>query len=1816
MTINRSIISGNNGEEIRRNGGTINANNRNLFGHSGVTNAQAFVNFAPGASDRTATSDGTIPTPLGNILNTTLADNGGPTLTHALVSGSPAIDYIPTTDANCNPGVTRDQRGAFRGNGVGFGGSACDIGAFEFASAASFPVSAITGSGNGVISPALQQVTVGLDAEFTVVPNPGWSVGSVTGDTCDPVLDSGDQWIAENITQACSVTANFAQDSFAVTASVASGQGDITPPTQNVNFDGTATFTVTPQTGWSIDTVVGNTCSPGLVSGDQWQASNITSDCAVQAFFEFACPAEGGIIHVNAGAAGGGDGLSWSDAFEHLQDALALAQSCTLGAVSIWVAGGSYYPDRGAAQTPGDRTATFQLLNNVAVYGGFAGTETASFDLDQRDFDANETILSGNIDQSATNDNNSYTVVTASGTNASAILDGFIITAGNASENVMDSTGRGGGMYNQSSSPSLSNITFSGNTASDGGGMYNFVSSPNLSNITFSGNTASGDGGGGMCNETSSPSLSNVTFSGNTASGDGGGGGMYNFNNSSPSLVNVTFSGNTASDGVGGGMYNFSNSSPSLVNVTFSGNHASSGFNFSGFGGGMFNFNNSSPNLFNVTFSGNTADLDGCGMYNFDSSSPSLVNVTFSGNNAGGDGGGMSNGNSSPSLVNVTFSGNTASGGFGGGMHNFSNSSPSLVNTLLAGNTAPFGPDVSGPVDGASRHNLIGDGSGLSGISDGVNGNQVGTSASPIDPLLADLADYGGPTETLALLPGSPAIEAGDNAACADPDTVDNLDQRGIARPQGGTCDIGAFESRGFSLALVSGNSQSTLVETTFAGELMVEVASDFDEPVDGGRVVFVAPDSGASLSDEISLATIVDGDAALTATANDVSGSYNVIAGAAGSDDSATFNLTNLPQEFEVTASVASGHGSINPSSQNVIDGGTATFTVTPDTGWSIASVLGDTCTPAQVSGDQWQATNIQQACAVSATFAINTYVVMANTGAGQGLITPVVQVTDHGGDATFTVTPQTGWSVTTVVGDTCNPMLDSGDQWVAENITEACAVTANFAQDSFEVTAEVISGQGNITPASQNVLFDGTANFTVTPQTGWSIDAVAGDSCSPELVSGDQWQATGIQQACAVGASFVINTYTVTAATGAGQGTITPASQPVDHGSDASFTVTPDIGWSVTSVTGTTCTPMLDSGDQWVAENITEDCAVTANFAQDVFEVTASVDSGLGSIAPPTQNVIFDGAAEFTVTPETGWSITSVVGDTCSPELVAGDQWQATNIQQACAVTASFVINTYTVTAETGAGQGTITPATQPVDHGSDASFTVTPDIGWSVTSVTGTTCTPMLDSGDQWTAENISEDCAVTANFAQDVFEVTASVASGLGSITPPTQNVIFDGTATFTVTPETGWSTASVLGDTCTPQLVAGDQWQATNIQQACAVQASFEINVYTVTAGVGSGEGSISPPSQPVEHGSDASFTVTPDAGWSVTTVTGTTCNPVLDAGDQWVAENITEDCAVTANFFQDVYTIGGEVSGLLGSGLQLSLNDEQVLNIDSYGSFTFAQALADGSDYSVTVLSQPTVPAQACTVANGQGTLDANDITDIEVTCSTNTYSVGGTLSGLAPGNSITLRNNDADDLVVEANGAFSFATALQDLSPYVVSIAAQPTGQVCTLENNTGTLAGSDVDDITVSCLNLTLGLGSANIQFANLTAGETIEQPLVLTNTGTGTLVIEAFAAPSAPFGFNPGSCDTLPRTLEPGESCTLLLSFAPISAGTFNDQLNIFSNALDSPSRVDLSGSSASAPVPVPILGPFGLLLMMLGMLAVAARQIRKNDNFSQS
>lgn len=167
------------------------------------------------------------------------------------------------------------------------------------------------------------------------------------------------------------------------------------------------------------------------------------------------------------------------------------------------------------------------------------------------------------------------------------------------------------------------------------------------------------------------------------------------------------------------------------------------------------------------------------------------------------------------------------------------------------------------------------------------------------------------------------------------------------------------------------------------------------------------------------------------------------------------------------------------------------------------------------------------------------------------------------------------------------------------------------------------------------------------------------------------------------------------------------------------------------------------------------------------------------------------------------------------------------------------------------------------------------------------------------------------------------------------------------------------------------------------------------------------------------------------------------------------------------------YRIGGMVSGLAGAGLVLQDNGADNLSVNANGSFSFATTLAGGTAYAVTVSRQPNSPAQTCTVGSASGVVSAT-VTDVQITCTTNTYTIGGTVSGLA-GSGLVVQDNGGDNLSISADGTFRFSTAIPSGAAYSVAVLTQPKvpAQTCTVGSASGT-ASADVTNVAVACTTL----------------------------------------------------------------------------------------------------------------------------------------------
>ncbi len=487
-----------------------------------------------------------------------------------------------------------------------------------------------------------------------------------------------------------------------------------------------------------------------------------------------------------------------------------------------------------------------------------------------------------------------------------------------------------------------------------------------------------------------------------------------------------------------------------------------------------------------------------------------------------------------------------------------------------------------------------------------------------------------------------------------------------------------------------------------------------------------------------------------------------------------------------------------------------------------------------------------------VCGTTAVTYTVTATDNGSPNGNITPSSVVVNAGTTTTFTVTSNSGY---TASASGCSGSLSGtapNYTYTTGSINSNCTVTASFSS----VVSPV---NGSCAPAHYNCS-SGTSTSNVNGATAWTWTCAGSNggssaSCSEDKPLPDLTAGLASPSAATTG---VARTYTAVISNGGNAST------------GASFSY-----FFQTCNTGGGCGTPADRTPSGTMPAVTAGGMDTATSPSITFS-----PAGTYSIRV---------CADKTSSSNAGTITESNESNNCGP-------WK--NITVAS--------NTYTVTPSAGAG-GSISPNTaQTVASGDNTSFTVTPNTGY--TASVGGTCGGSL-AGNIYTTNSITANCTVSATFSQNSYTVTSSGSGAGGSITPSTRTVNHGLTTTFTVTPTAGY-TASASG--CNGSL-SGTTYTTGAITSGCNVSASFSLNSYTVGTSVSGGVGgTITPSSRNVNYNSTGSFTISPNSGYEINTVTG--CGGSL-AGSIYTTGPVTSACTVTASFS----AIAGQMSGNVSS---------------------------------------------------------------------------------------------------------------------------------------------------------------------------------------------------------------------------------------------------------------------------------------------------------
>jgi len=604
----------------------------------------------------------------------------------------------------------------------------------------------------------------------------------------------------------------------------------------------------------------------------------------------------------------------------------------------------------------------------------------------------------------------------------------------------------------------------------------------------------------------------------------------------------------------------------------------------------------------------------------------------------------------------------------------------------------------------------------------------------------------------------------------------------------------------------------------------------------------------------------------------------------------SAEFTLNS----YTITAT-AGDNGSIAPTGETVVNhGGTQAYTITPNEGYRVEVVLVDGSSVGSIT--EYEFSNVTTSHTISVTFTLDTHNITASASEG-GSVTPSgVTAVNNGGSQSYTITANEGYHIVDVLVDgLSNGAISS---YTFSNVNAPHTISATFVINTHNITATA-GDNGAISPSGEVTVNQGAnQTFIITPAEGYHIADILVDGSSVGAVS--TYTFENVTGAHTISATFAINSYTVTATTG-DNGSITPSGvTSVNNGGSQSYTITANEGYHIVDVLvdGSSVGAVATYG----FSNVTANHTISATFAIETYTITASSGAN-GAISPAGATAVERGAAQtYTISPNEGYHIADVLVDGSSVGAVAS--YEFANVTTTHTISATFVINGYTIIATAGAG-GSISPAgSTTLNHGSNQVYTITPDDGYFIEGV-------LVDDVSVGTVTsyefaNVMANHTIAVTFTQNTHTVTATAGEN-GSISPTGgATIVHGGSQSYTITANEGYHIVDVLVDGSSVGAVA--TYEITGIVADHTISATFAINSYTITA-TASGGGSITPSGiVNVDHGGSQSYTIAPDDNFLIgdITVNGSSVGAV----STYEFTNVTGNSTIAATFVRPLPVIG------------------------------------------------------------------------------------------------------------------------------------------------------------------------------------------------------------------------------------------------------------------------------------------------------------------
>lgn len=596
---------------------------------------------------------------------------------------------------------------------------------------------------------------------------------------------------------------------------------------------------------------------------------------------------------------------------------------------------------------------------------------------------------------------------------------------------------------------------------------------------------------------------------------------------------------------------------------------------------------------------------------------------------------------------------------------------------------------------------------------------------------------------------------------------------------------------------------------------------------------------------------------------------------------------VLGLGAALGLAASASAATLTIHPSGRDTSGTRTGNWTVVPTNGWASAMDSNDGGTsygggPTSVfTGSNANVFLLMDGItAPSGPITAVTVGVQAATGngnqctmrlgvagaTGSAVLQPTTQAVSGTAYAPYSYSPATdpgggSWDWTdistlrAVVQQTTRP---SGTTNRNLRVTETYITVTYTAQ--YTITSSAGAG-GSISPAGATTVNEGTnQTYTITPNPGYHVANVTVDGVSQGAITSHTF--TNVQAGHTIAATFALNTYTITASAGA-NGSVSPAgATTVNHGSNQTYTITPNSGYAVTDV-------VVDGVSRgaitsYAFTNVTANHTISATFGPTGYVITTNPGAN-GAITPSSPTVAPGSNQTFLITPNTGYHVVDVVVDGASQGALGSFTFYNV-VAAGHTISATFAINQYAITTSAGAN-GSISPVSPVVNYGSNQTFTITPNAGYHVANVVvdGTS----MGAVTTHTFYTVAANHTISATFALNTYTITTSAGAN-GAITPSSPTVNHGSNQTFAITPNSGYVVSDVLVDGVSAGPVTS--YTFSNVTASHTISATFTGTTYRIVASAGA-NGTISPSGNVVvASGSNQTFSFAPNTGYHVASV--------------------------------------------------------------------------------------------------------------------------------------------------------------------------------------------------------------------------------------------------------------------------------------------------------------------------------------------------------